>query len=83
MSVDLIPSARVKQESAKIAKRIEALSQKLKQLRARCDHDGTVVEKSSYFPGGYLNTSYTDYWNECSVCGSRSEVQTKDHGHYG
>lgn len=79
----LIPASEVKQKARKIAARIEKLQQQLADLKRQCDHEGAVVEKSHYFPGGYLNTSYTDYWNECEACGTRSEVQTKDHGHYG
>jgi len=79
----VMPAAEVKQKLAKITARVAKLNAEAKALRSQCDHEGFVVKKSSYFPGGYLNTSYTDYWNECEVCGARSETSTVNHGHYG
>lgn len=53
----------------------------LAALLRTCPH--TLVQpKQNYYEGGYLNTAYTEYWTECEVCSKRSEITTKDHGHY-
>ena len=64
-------------------KLISKHQKELRELLATCTHEGHVVEKSSYFSGSYYDKAYTDYWNECSLCGERSEVTTKMHSYYG
>ena len=54
----------------------------IKKLLDECTHD-EVEQKSRYFSGSYLDTAYTDYWNECTLCGATSEVTHKSHGYYG
>lgn len=49
---------------------------------AACPHTHKTVE-STYFPGDYLNTSYTEYREKCSVCGRAFKTWTKDEGYYG
>ena len=55
----------------------------LKQLLAQCTHEGHIEQKSSYFSGSYNDTAYTRYWNQCMLCGAKSEDTIKDHAYYG
>lgn len=54
----------------------------LNTLLEGCPHE-EVETKSSYFSGSYYDLAYTDYWNECLLCGARSERTTREHNHYG
>lgn len=62
--------------------RITKLNLELKELLDNCQHE-EIEAKSLYYPGGYLDTDSTDYWNECMLCHARSNVTTVNHGHYG
>lgn len=64
-------------------KLISKHQKELKEMLATCTHEGHVVKKSSHFSGSYYDKAYTDYWNECSLCGERSEVTTEMHSYYG
>lgn len=55
----------------------------LEELLSTCDHQGYVVTKSSYFSGSYYDKAYTNYWNECSLCGATSDKVTDQHNYYG
>jgi hypothetical protein len=55
----------------------------LAKLLEQCTHEGHVEEKSRYFSGSYTDTAHTTYWNECTLCGERSEDTVKDHSWYG
>ena len=62
--------------------RITKLQEEKTALYKECPH--THIElKSSYFSGSYYDKAYTDYWNECSVCGAKSETTTKMSSYYG
>lgn len=54
----------------------------LDALLADCPHD-EIVERSRYFEGSYYDRASTDRWNECLLCGKRSEVTTETHSWYG
>ena len=54
----------------------------LQDLKSQCPHE-EVVAKESYVSGGYLNTGETSYWNECTLCGKRSEITRKSDGMFG
>ena len=51
----------------------------LAKIREGCTHSGTIKRKSQYYFGGYDYKSKTERWNQCEVCGVRSEV-TVDYG---
>ena len=70
-------------ECNKKVKLIRKHQKELAELHEQCPHIGTVEEKSRYFSGSYTDTSHTTYWNQCTVCGKRSEDVIKDHGYYG
>lgn len=56
----------------------------LEFVKRTCIHpENMIVDKSSYFKGSYYDTAYTDMWRECTVCGTKSEVITENHGYYG
>jgi hypothetical protein len=55
----------------------------LAQMLEACTHEGYLVEKSRYFSGSYTDTAHTTYWNECTLCGRKSEDTVKEHGWYG
>lgn len=62
---------------------IEKHSRELRELLLTCDHVGYVEEKSSYFSGSYTDKAHTTYWNQCTLCGARSENTIKEHNYYG
>ena len=72
-------------EKAVIRKRklIKKHQEELSQMLEACTHEGFVEEKSSYYGGSYTNTAYTRYWNQCTLCGRKSEETLKEHGWYG
>lgn len=70
-------------ECNKKVKLIRKHQKELAELHKQCPHIGTVEQKSSYFSGSYLDTAYTRYWNQCTLCGQRSEDVIKDHSYYG
>lgn len=55
-----------------------------KELKEICFHPKEYIEKKSYyFSGSYTDVAYTEYWNECTICGEKSPIITKYHNHYG
>lgn len=54
----------------------------LNELLKECQHE-EIEPKEDYVPGTYLDTAYSEYWNQCSLCGARSEKIRKSHGWYG
>lgn len=46
-----------------------------------CPHTN-VETKEKYHEGGYLDTDYTEYWNQCICCDAKSIVTTKNHGNF-
>lgn len=52
---------------------------KLRALLKSCTHEETEL-KSHYEPGGYLDTAYTEQWNECALCGQQSAKQVTHRG---
>jgi hypothetical protein len=76
------------QQLAKVDKRIERVRKRFADLNAErnailanCPHD-RIERKDHYYSGDYLNTSYTEHWNQCAVCGAKSEVTIENHGSY-
>lgn len=54
-----------------------------KEILQNCHHpEDFLVNKEYYYSGDYLNTSYTEYWRKCTICGKCSEITTKYHGSY-
>lgn len=70
-------------ETNRKVKLIRKHQKELEELHNRCPHIGTVEEKSSYYSGSYTDHAYTRYWNQCTLCGKRSEDTVKEHGYYG
>lgn len=42
-----------------------------------------LTSKKDYTPGGYLNTGYYEYWDECTLCRKRHNVRTESDGMFG
>lgn len=64
---------------------VHAQSEFLKAKKYRddhCPHTETTM-KRKYVEGGYLDKGYEERWNECTVCGAKSEVLRESDGHYG
>lgn len=61
-------------------KKMDVLRAELKSWEKKCDHP-LVTRKSRTVEGSYYDRSYTEYWNECEVCGAKSEVTTT-YGYY-
>jgi hypothetical protein len=54
-----------------------------KEVEDSCHHpEEHLVAKSNYYGGDYLNTSYTEYWTQCTICLKCSEITTESHGSY-
>ena len=78
---------QAKQQYNKLnAERNEALKvmeRRLKELKAVCSHpEEACVDKREHFGGSYYDKSSTDYWRECTICGTKSKVRTVM-GYYG
>lgn len=76
-----------KREIDEASEKIEALQYfvriKTDILRNQiCTHD-TLVETSTYFLGGYLDTDYTEYYYRCELCGKLLDTKRYSHGSYG
>ena len=55
-----------------------------KEIHDTCDRQcGNVKRQESYYPGGYLDTAYTDRWLSCDVCRYYQKLKTENHGWYG
>lgn len=64
-------------------KLIKKHQDELARLYSQCTHEGHVERKSSYFGGSYYDKAYTEYWNQCKLCGAKSETTTQEHSYYG
>jgi hypothetical protein len=69
---------RVEHERKLIAKHQAVLN----ELTRQCTHARTTP-KSEYVSGDYYNTSYTEHWNECRICGEKLNRKTVRHGNHG
>ncbi len=69
---------KIKRKQNTIAKHQNQLNMLLRE----CPHE-EIEPKESYYEGSYLNKASTDYWNQCKLCGARSEVTTQVHSWYG
>lgn len=76
------------QQLANVDKRIDRARKRMTALHAartailvNCPHT-TIERKSHYSPGGYLNKSYTEHWNQCTTCGAKGPVTTDSNGTY-
>jgi len=63
-------------------KLIDKHKSELAFLLKSCTHE-RVEEKSRYFSGSYYDHAHTTYWNECMICGAKSEDTVKEHSWYG
>ena len=72
----------LKQQVEHKRKLIAKHHKELEALLATCTHE-EIEEKSYYFSGSYYDTAYTERWNECKLCGKRSEKTHESHGWYG
>lgn len=55
----------------------------LKSLYATCTHEGYVEKKSRYWGGSYYDKAHTTHWNQCTLCGAKSEDTIEEHSYYG
>lgn len=61
--------------------KVKSLKDELKTVLQECPHD-KLIEKSHYYPGSYYDKSFTEKYDECTVCGNRFNFRTLD-GYYG
>lgn len=86
--LDQLPAVLVARYNVYMAqvRLIEKENEKLKLLSSEvseaCAHE-LKEEKRYYFPGSYYDMAYTDHWDECLVCGQRSEKIREHHSWYG
>jgi predicted aconitase len=73
--------AAVDKKITRARKRMTGLHAERDLILAGCPHTD-IEAKHNYVEGGYLNTAYTEHWNQCRVCGARSPVETVNHGTY-
>lgn len=73
---DITKLLKIRDEQKEVDAKIKVLEEEskalAKKLREICTHP-TTVEKSSYFPGGYDDKSYTTYWTVCTICAASSD----------
>ena len=73
--------AELEQQRDDLNKEIRETKEELKSV---CHHPKQYIKVREYYsPGGYLDTSYTDYTPYCELCGTEGETRTENHGHYG
>ena len=86
MTPEYIEFKKQVEKQRKIIARKDALADKqraiLKELITNCPHE-EVVEKDSYYSGSYYEKAYTEYWQQCTLCGKRGEKNTVMHSYYG
>lgn len=68
---------------ARKRKVISKHSKELQDLLDSCNHEGYVVEESSYFPGGYYDKATTTTWAKCTLCGKTGDRRVETHNWYG
>lgn len=69
---------------AKAKSLMEEAKQLILVMKGACHHPVEHIEpKTYYFGGGHNDKAYTEYWDECTICGERSVVNRKDHNYYG
>lgn len=71
-----------KKENLRLYKLIAKHTTARNALLDSCTHDETVL-KHSYTPGGYLDTGYDEWWDQCTLCGKRFNIRTRSDGLYG
>jgi hypothetical protein len=77
-----------KREAEIMELRLDAVESRIarlqEELKDNCTHPADKVKQQSFYcEGSYLDRATTDYWNECTVCGTKSERTRKTHGYYG
>jgi DNA-binding winged helix-turn-helix (wHTH) protein len=73
----------LEQQVARKRKLIKKHQKELNELVSTCTHEGYIEHKTSHFSGSYYDKAYTDHWNECNLCGARSETTRDNHSWYG
>lgn len=69
-------------QAKKVAAEAQALVNELwTRVKAECPHTH-LMAKADHVPGGYLDKGYSNYWDECDVCGHR-ENERRVVGCYG
>jgi hypothetical protein len=85
MTQEYIEFKQKVEKQRKVIARKQALLGKecniLADILKECPHEELEV-KSHYYEGGYLNTAYTERWNQCKLCGAMSPKSTENHGTY-
>lgn len=77
-------SEDVSKELIKLRKKLLVINTKIKEVLDSCDHDGSIVEKQSYYEGSYYDRACTDTWQECLVCNKiTSDIIRETHSWYG
>lgn len=70
---------------AKINRKINLLAKhtkELQDLKNSCPHE-EIEPRQSFHAGSYYDTARSMYWNQCKLCGAKSEITSKGHGWYG
>jgi hypothetical protein len=69
-------------ELIRLNKLISKHSKVRNELLDGCTHDKTIL-KHDYTPGGYLDTGYEEWWDQCTLCGKRFNERRQSDGSYG
>ena len=83
---DIDKEKEVLLEYLKLASKLEEkIDDKRLLLKEICQRDSCKYLKkdSIYYPGGYLDTDSTDYFEKCSLCGYYKLLENVNHGSYG
>lgn len=66
---------RIKEIDKQISKLSKERSELHNKLRTNCTHP-TTFRNNRYVEGGYWDRSYSEVWDECTICGHRMNMKT-------
>lgn len=79
MEVEILK--KKKQQALKALEKYKTLREEVYK-NCHCPEEESV-KKESYYSGSYTDTAYTEYWDECTVCGRHHNKEIENHSWYG
>jgi len=74
----------LKKKKAQSLKALEKYEKLKQEVKDNCHHpEEETISRERYWEGSYNDRAHTVYWNECMICGVRSEETVKQHSWYG
>lgn len=79
--MDIYTLKKKKKQALKALEKYNSLRAEVYE-NCQCPQD-ELVEQEHYYEGDYSNRAYTEYWQECIICGRRHNRVNKQHSYYG